>query len=346
MYGYTVEPAGVDPLVSLIERMLDNVSAAFVPMTWIVDMFPPLQHLPVCLGASFKNTAKSWRMTCEAAVQVPYSFTVQQMEAGIHQPSYVSNVLEYETNTLKAQTEDDIKWTALALFAAGTETTSATLTSFILAMIMFPSVQCKAQEEIDRVIGTDRLPTFDDKAKLPYISRVVTEAYRWFPILPLGIPHYADEDILYEGYNIPKGASILPAIWGICHDPALYSNPADFDPDRYLSPRNEPDPREVAFGFGRRICPGRFLAESSIFISITHILAVFTIGKAVDEHGMEIEVKVEPQVKDLASDTNHVNSFAYSIVPRTETYAKLIRDTGKQPMSGDGKALIGIFEKE
>ncbi|KAJ3494156.1 hypothetical protein NLG97_g4262 [Lecanicillium saksenae] len=340
-YGYSVEPTEADPLVSLIERMLMNVTSAFVPMAWIVDVFPAFKYLPVGWpGASFKTTAKLWKSTCEAAAQVPYSFTVQQMDTYANQPSYVSRALEYHADVLTKETEGDIKWTAATLYAAGTETTSATLTSFILAMIMFPNVQQKAQEEIDRVIGRGRLPSFKDQENLPYINRIVTESYRWFPNLPMGIAHQSDEDLVFAGFDIPKGTCIFPAIWGICHDPQLYPNPSDFDPDRYLDARNEPDPREVVFGFGRRICPGRFLAEASIFISIAHILAAFKIGKATDQYGADIEVKLAARAADLASQTNHVDTFAYSIVPRTEAHAKLIREVGaEQSWDGDSSLL-------
>ena len=55
-------------------------------------------------------------------------------------------------------------------------------------MMMHPEVQRKAQAEIDRVIGGDRFPTFDDQASLPYVEAVVKEVLRWNPVTPLGKP--------------------------------------------------------------------------------------------------------------------------------------------------------------
>lgn len=60
--------------------------------------------------------------------------------------------------------------------------------NFVLAMILFPSVQERAQEELDRVVGRDRLPTFDDRAQLPYVSNVVKESLRWKAVSNLGTP--------------------------------------------------------------------------------------------------------------------------------------------------------------
>ena len=80
-------------------------------------------------------------------------------------------------------------------------------------MSLYPEVQRKTQEEIERVIGTDRLPTFDDRDNLPYVDAIVKEALRWHPVAPMGVPHMTTEDDIYEGYFIPKGALLLPNIW-------------------------------------------------------------------------------------------------------------------------------------
>jgi cytochrome P450 len=64
--------------------------------------------------------------------------------------------------------------------------TTSTLMVFILSMVLYPDVQKRAQAEIDSVIGTDRLPTFEDRASLPYVDAILRETLRWQPILPLG----------------------------------------------------------------------------------------------------------------------------------------------------------------
>jgi cytochrome P450 len=84
---------------------------------------------------------------------------------------------------------------------------------FFLAMTLYPEIQRKAQEEIDRVIGPSRLPGFEDRPHLPYIDAIVKEVLRWHPVAPMGIPHMTTEDDVYEGYLIPKGAYLLPNIW-------------------------------------------------------------------------------------------------------------------------------------
>jgi len=66
---------------------------------------------------------------------------------------------------------------------------SSTLHAFILAMVLYPEVQAKAQAEIDTVVGLTRLPDFDDRPSLPYIEAILREMLRWNPTLPLGMYH-------------------------------------------------------------------------------------------------------------------------------------------------------------
>ena len=72
-------------------------------------------------------------------------------------------------------------------------------------MTLHSHVQEKAQAEIDRVIGTDRLPTFEDRPSMPYVEAMYKEVMRWRPIAPLGVPHYTTSDDMYKGFYIPKG---------------------------------------------------------------------------------------------------------------------------------------------
>jgi len=99
------------------------------------------------------------------------------------------------------------------LLIAGSDTTAATNASFVLAMTMHPETQKKAQEELDRVIGPDRLPTWEDRDQLPYIDAILKETLRWNTATPLGVPHAVIQDDVYESMLIPGGATVIPNIW-------------------------------------------------------------------------------------------------------------------------------------
>lgn len=102
---------------------------------------------------------------------------------------------------------------SFTISAANSYQTVASIACFFLAMTICPSVQRKAQEEIDRVVGTSRLPGFQDRQDLSYVDALVKEVLRWHPITPMGLPHMTTKDDVCGGYLIPKGAYLLPNMW-------------------------------------------------------------------------------------------------------------------------------------
>jgi cytochrome P450 len=99
--------------------------------------------------------------------------------------------------------------------------TVSTLTTFVLAMCLYPEVQKRAQAEIDSLLGSsarlDRLPAFTDKEDLPYINALVKEVLRWIPVLPFAVPHRSMEDDIYEGHFIPKDSTVIGNAWYDAH---------------------------------------------------------------------------------------------------------------------------------
>ena len=100
-----------------------------------------------------------------------------------------------------------------SLLEAGSDTTSSIIVGFIQAMLLFPHVQKRGNEEIDRVIGSDRMPTMDDANDLPYVHAIVKESIRWMPTTIMAAPHAVLQDDLYMGYRVPAGATVLINVW-------------------------------------------------------------------------------------------------------------------------------------
>ncbi|KAL8982136.1 MAG: hypothetical protein Q9205_003262 [Flavoplaca limonia] len=345
MYGYSIERNRADPLVDLIEHAMENLSLAFVPLSWVIDAVPAIKYLPDWFpGTSYRKTAQAFKAVNEAAAELPYSFVKRQLPLNAHRPSYVSDLLQQNLAktkdgavSLAPADEEAIKWTAVSLYAAGSDSTVAVMQSVILAFLMFPEVVRKAQEEIDRVVDKDQLPTFEDRKDLPYIDGIVKEAWRWNPVGPMGLAHKAEEDIFYGEYIIPKGAYLLPSLWWFLHDPKVYSEPDTFKPERYLAPLNEPDPSDLAFGYGRRSCAGRFFADASIYITVAQMLSVFQIRKTTDSHGKEVPVKLEA----VAGMVNRPRPYQFKIEPRSPHHADLLRriEAEQEPAVGDASLL-------
>ena len=82
-------------------------------------------------------------------------------------------------------------------------------------MVLNPRVQRKAQMELDRVVGRDRLPTFADEPSLPYVNAVLKELLRWHTVAPIALPHRAVADDEYNGYHIPAGTIVSVNVWSV-----------------------------------------------------------------------------------------------------------------------------------
>lgn len=91
--------------------------------------------------------------------------------------------------------------------------TVAAISSFFFAMALYPDIQRRGQEEVEKIIGNQRLPKISDRASLPYVEHIMREMLRWRPVAPLGLPHVLTRDDNYDGYYIPSGAIVIPNIW-------------------------------------------------------------------------------------------------------------------------------------
>jgi cytochrome P450 len=176
---------------------------------------------------------------------------------------------------------------------AGSDTTASTAYAFVQAMLLFPEVQRKAKEEIERVVGPNRLPTMEDEKDLQYIRGIIKESLRWMPTTILGaVPHAVTKDDTYMGYTIPAGAGVMNNVYTINMDPKRFPNPRQFMPERYAQDFQSlgesaanPDASkrdQFTFGAGRRICPGIHVAERSLFLAISRILWAFEIRPKMD----------------------------------------------------------------
>ncbi|KAH8689604.1 cytochrome P450 [Talaromyces proteolyticus] len=139
-----------------------------------------------------------------------------------------------------------------------------------------------------------------DRDKLPYIEAIIQEAHRWYPVRPMGFPHTTTDEDMCGGYRIPRGSILMPNVWAFTHGQMVYHDPMHFTPERFLNTEKlsvEPDLTSMLFGWGRRACPGRLVAESAMYLTIALFLKIFDIRKPV-ENGREINpvVNIKPGV--------------------------------------------------
>ncbi|KAJ7511587.1 cytochrome P450 [Mycena galericulata] len=308
-----------DPYLRMSNMVLEAMSKTGPPGGSPLDFFPILQHFPPWFpGAHHVGVVRTWRSTLRELYDYPL-----RVATGEAMPSFIlENLEEME----EGEDEEDLKGAAATMFGAGEVTTWSTLTMFVLAMILHPECQAKAQKEIDSVVGDLRLPDFEDRENLPFVECILQETLRWNPGIPLGVPHRAIEDDVYRGMLIPKGALVFSNIKGMSLDESVYSNPTSFYPERYLpkpAGNGEPHFDNVAFGFGRRICTSQYVADNSLWIAIASILASCKITNAVDEEGNIIvpECRITDGLVSHPSDTRCI------ISPRSLGARTLILDT-------------------
>ncbi|KAL0957049.1 hypothetical protein HGRIS_003148 [Hohenbuehelia grisea] len=293
MYGQDVVEKN-SYLVRLASHAVDTLSEEVFFSAQVLFALPWLKYVPEWFpGGGFKTLARKNRKVMETLQKDPIELVKKDMSKGIVNPCWTTELLEQmQTEPSSGLIEDDIKDVTATAFAGGIDTNESAIRTFLLAMVLYPDVQKRAQAEIALVVGSARLPNADDQPSLPYLSALCREVQRWHPPVPLGVSHAVSNDDVYRGYFIPKGAAVLTNIWAMSRDPKMYPDPDVFKPERFLTPDGEliEDSTFLSFGFGRRICPGRLMAESTIFLVVSNILSVFDIGKAKDERGVEVDV--------------------------------------------------------
>ncbi|KAF8638111.1 hypothetical protein AX16_010572 [Volvariella volvacea WC 439] len=188
----------------------------------------------------------------------------------------------------------------------------------------------KAQAEIDSVIQPGELPEFEDEAKLPYITAIVKETLRWRDVVPIAVPHVSTVDDVYKGYRLPAGTVVIPNSWAMLHDERYYPDPFSFNPDRFmkdgkLNP-DVKDPEHAIWGYGRRVCPGRHLAFSSVWIAVASLITVFDLCKPLDNNGNPIE----PTHEYVSGLIVEPKLFKCDFKPRSEAAIRAVRDTANR----------------
>ncbi|KIM59146.1 hypothetical protein SCLCIDRAFT_126574 [Scleroderma citrinum Foug A] len=326
-YGYYANGQD-DTFISQVKRVRDLGDRLMAPKrAALLNTFPILAYLPLwLLGRQYEQRVGEIRSSVQQAVDDPFEYVRDEMANGSARKSLVHDLLlEQVGKAHNHEYDETVKAVAASAFFAGVDTTLSALLVFMLAMTLYPEVQVRAQEEIDRVVGRDHLPDFGDRDNLPYVEAILMETLRWHPIAPLGLPHTTTKDDVFDGMYIPRGVLyilLLKPHRGMSRDETKFPDPTRFNPERHLTADGLVESASSpVFGLGRRICPGRYVAAQSMWAAIACILATLRIANAKDEHGNPIAVVPEFTTGLVI----HPESFPCSIEARTSSAEQLIQ---------------------
>ncbi|KAI9447043.1 cytochrome P450 [Lactarius psammicola] len=312
------DPAVVG-ILDHVMRLLHELQAG----NRLVEYFPWLRHVPSRF-AKWKRHTQYWFIKDSLMFEGLLGKVENDLANGIDRPSFGATVIQSKHSFSKREQA----WLVGHMFTAGVDTKSTTLLWWLLAMVAYPEVQKQAHAELDEVVGSARPPTFADLPALPYIRAMVKETLRWSLTVPLGTPHVSSADDWYEGMFIPKGTMCFQNVRVLNSDPEVFgSDGVRFDPARYLAENSRvkvPDGREeghITFGFGRRLCPGRHVAENTLAIDIAMLLWAMRFERP---EGVQGELDLRNFVK--GGFTALPLPFEYKAVPRFPEAEGMLKD--------------------
>ncbi|KAJ5570436.1 cytochrome P450 [Penicillium hispanicum] len=308
----------------LARRLVDVMMADF--HFALVEIFPVLDYLPDFL-APWKAFGRKYYS--EATSFYSKNFLKAQSTSSWNWVKH--SLTRPEAKDMQI---DEISMLFGTALQAAVETIPSVLRVFVKAMLLRPECLTKAQAELDQIVGPGRVPSFSDMPSLPYTNAIVNECCRWQAVIALGLPHCNMHDDEYGGYRFPKGTLVFANAWAIGFDETLYNHARDFLPERWVE---SPElPNGAAFGYGRRVCPGKFIGIDSLFINIARLLWGYEFARG------EREVKLWDIDHAFTSSPRDFDAkFSIRSVKHRETLEKAwtVADT-------DADAILGKIEAD
>ncbi|CAO3623105.1 unnamed protein product [Cunninghamella echinulata] len=305
-----------DPKLHQAFTLTERIASIFGPLEQMAEFFPFLQL--------FWNQKTKYIQAREEIMDF-YGGLLEEFKQRLEEEAHNNIGNCFMKDILQGGELTDLQMVNfVALFVgAGSETTSSTLEWMIALLTNHPEIQERAYKEIKENIGLDRLPTSDDESSLPYIQCVIHETLRLRPPAPLSLPHATSENDKTDQWHIPKNTTIIINLHAIQQDPDRYPQPDQFIPERHWDyvikhttseqrfSQSVEDRPHLAFSTGRRVCVGIHLAEKSIFMAISALVACFRFERESMDQYIDT---IHP--KDIRSPTFTPRPYKVKVIPR------------------------------
>ncbi|XP_070692002.1 steroid 21-hydroxylase [Pempheris klunzingeri] len=289
-----------------------NEIVALWGSSWIsaLDSFPLLRKLP---NPVFSRLLKEVARRDEIIKEHLNNYKSQDKENDDIITGSLYQGLEKHHNTEHGVllTDIHVHMATVDLLIGGTETTAAWLNWTVAFLLHRPEVQTKVYEELCTVLE-GRYPKYSDRHRLPVLCALIHEVLRLRPVAPLAVPHRAIRDSSIAGYFIPRNTVIIPNLFGAHHDPAVWTDPYSFKPERFLQGGGGSTRALLPFGGGARLCLGESVAKMELFLFTAYLLRDFQFILPEGEASL-------PDLRGVASVVLKIKSYAVIARPRPMT---------------------------
>nr|CAB3235473.1 cytochrome P450 2C42-like [Phallusia mammillata] len=258
------------------KQFFQKVENVYSPAVTLVSLIPHLHNLWL------PKAAKDLKECCRA-IEDFISCEVEYHKSTLDakNPRDIIDMYLNEMSHSRSEhfTDKGLKMTIMDFFQAGTETTSVTLKWAVIYMVNNPEIQERVQQEIDKVLGLHKLPTYEDRLKMPYTEATILEVQRKANIAPIGVLHSTSESVKLGGFDLPKDTCIIPLYHSIHYSQKHWKNPNQFDPENFLDLNGKVGTRPafMPFGGGLRICLGMNIAKQELFLFFAAMLQHFKL---------------------------------------------------------------------
>ncbi|KAJ6611223.1 cytochrome P450 [Mycena sp. CBHHK59/15] len=312
----------VQQFYTSLDQLVHSIAPGVYPP---FDMLPVLKYLPKPLAP--------WRAVCDqigatrtALHTKLYRDTARWRAEGDLPECFIGKVQEMD---VLLEEKTFYSYTGISLLDAGSDTTGAFLLSLVLVLAAYPECQARAREEIDAVVGNTRLPELEDFTRMPYVGGLINETLRFRPQFPMGVPHLMTGDFIYKDYVVPKDTVVVLNTHALYHDPDVFEHPEVFNPDRFLQSKHGTRPGmdidfrdNFLFGGGRRICPGQWVARSTMQLTTMRLIWALEFGPPTDPKTNE---SISRELCHYSSDFVVMpRPFKCAIQPRSREHQEVV----------------------
>ncbi|XP_063373975.1 probable cytochrome P450 303a1 [Cydia amplana] len=314
--GLRYEPT--DPQMIVLQKLLSDLFSTIDMVGTVFSHFPILSVFAPSMSG-YKNFVKTheriWKFLREELERHKQDFDPEKPDKDF-MDVYIRVLRSKEVpNTYS---EGQLVAICMDMFMAGTETTSKSMSFGFSYMVRDVEVQRKAQEEIDRVVGTSRPPHLDDRPNMPFCEAIVYESVRHFMGRTFSVPHRTLRDTVLAGYNIPGDTMVVGNFTNILMDESLFPDPHSFHPDRFITNGKINVPEQYfPFGLSKHRCMGEVLAKCEIFVLTATLLQNYTF------HPIEGEM---PPLEHIDGATPAAAPYNARAVPRSHVVEKWCRE--------------------